>query len=238
MTKVKCTKCNDSGWEKIEKDGKEFLRKCKCQGVNPYVSRCKNANIPELFIGSKLSEFKLNDNTKRFEPIIKKMNNFIEQYPAVQEGLILHGKTGVGKTRILSSIASAIVKNSPELDVFYIDWNDLVRDMKSGESHNFRDFSIINDLIHKLCHSSLLIIDELGSSKPSQWVFDNIYYVINYRYNRKKITLFATNYPDETSDGSPTLTERVGDRVRSRIYEMAKSYYLYGLDYRKTDARA
>jgi DNA replication protein DnaC len=114
----------------------------------------------------------------------------------------------------------------------------MVRLMKSGESHSYRDFSMINELIEKLTNTSLLLMDELGASEPSQWVRDNIYYVINHRYNRKKITLFATNYFDSPSGDNPTLRERIGDRIRSRIYETAKSYVMKGLDYRETDARA
>ncbi len=229
----KCKVCNDSGWEKIDKDGKEFLRKCRCQGFNPFLNKCQTANIPDLFIGARLDDFQLKKNTEHLSPIIKQMKKFVNQYPAVQEGIILHGVVGIGKTRILSSIASEIIKKQPMLNVFYIDWNDIFKDLDIRDSNNFRDYPVINELLNKMKHASLLIIDELGSIEFNQWIHNNIYYVLNYRYNRKKITLFATNYFDETDGERPTLKKRIGDRIRSRIYEMAKSYYMDGLDYRK-----
>ncbi len=233
-----CKICNDSGWEKVEKDGKEFLRRCKCQKFSTFIKRCETANIPPRFIGSELKGLILKKNNSNLAQVIKNMKKFVSDYPGVDDGILLQGNTGVGKTRILCSIGSEIIKKSPLFDLFYIDWNDMVREMKSGESHNFRDFFLINETINRMSNTNLLIIDELGASIPSQWVSDNIYYILNYRYNRKKITLFATNYFDETSDGSPTLRERVGDRVRSRIYEMAKPNQLYGIDYRQGEGKA
>jgi len=233
LTQVTCGICNDSGWEKTEKEGKEFLRKCKCQGLNSFVRRCRAANIPDLFIGAKLNDFQLKGHTEHLKPVIRDMKNFVSQYPGVQEGIILHGVVGIGKTRILASIASEIIKKGHSLDVFYIDWNDIFRDLDARDSNNFRDYPVINELLNRMKNASLLLIDELGSVELNQWIHNNIYHVLNYRYNIKKITLFATNYFDETDGERPTLTQRIGDRVRSRIYEMAKPYHMNGLDYRK-----
>lgn len=238
MTNVKCIICNDSGWEKVDKDGKIFLKKCKCQKNISFINKCRKANIPPRFIGSKLNGLIIKKGNEKLANTVKIMEDYVTNYLSIDEGILLQGNTGVGKTRILCSIASQIIETHPHIDLYYIDWNDLVREMKSGESHTFRDFFQINELIEKLSNVTLLIMDELGASEPSQWVRDNIYYILNYRYNRKKITLFATNYFDETSDGSPTLKERIGDRIRSRIFEMAKPIVLTGQDYRQTDGKA
>jgi len=233
-----CKKCNDSGWVKVRKEGREYLRKCKCREHSTFIKRCENANIPPRFIGSELQGLIVKKGNSSLTKVISNMKKFVADYPGVEDGILLQGDTGVGKTRILCSIGSEIIRKIPMMDVFYIDWNDMVREMKSGESHSFRDFSLINETITRMTRTDLLILDELGASIPSQWVSDNIYYILNYRYNRKKITLFATNYFDESVDGSPTLRERVGDRVRSRIYEMAKSNPLSGLDYRQGEGKA
>ncbi len=234
MTKAKCTICDDSGWEKIEKEGKEFLRRCKCQKIEVLKDRCLISNIPPRFAGSGLDDFYPEEGDRNLKKVIKDVKKFIDDYPAVQKGLLLHGGTGVGKTRLLCAIATGIIKKFSVSDIYYIDWNDMVREMRSGESHTFRDFSLINELINKLSETELLIMDELGSSIPSQWVRDNIYYLINHRYNKQKITLFATNYPDDSPDGElPTLKDRIGDRIRSRIFEMAESHYIKTLDYRQ-----
>jgi len=231
LTDIKCKICNDSGWERTEKDGKEFLKKCKCQRMEILKDRCLSANIPPKFAGLMLQSFGTENGDPSLLRLVKIANKFIERYP-IGKGIILHGQTGMGKTHLMCTIATEILKKFPRTDIFYIDWNDMVREMKSGESHTFRDFSVINSTIERMSKADLLILDELGASQPSQWVRDNIYYIINYRYNRQKMTMFATNYFDDTPDGSPTIRERVGDRVRSRIFEMAESFNLSGIDYR------
>jgi DNA replication protein DnaC len=79
-----------------------------------------------------------------------------------QKGLLIQGPVGVGKTRLLCSIANALIKKFKTIDVYYIDWNDLVREMRSGESHATRDFFSINELMNKLIAADLLLFDELG----------------------------------------------------------------------------
>ncbi len=233
MNKYNCNICNDTGWETVRKEGKTYLKRCKCIKIDLLLKKSLSSNIPPRFAGSELEHFypeKGDTSMKKLKESIKK---FIDDYPAVQKGIILHGGTGVGKTRLLCTVASEIIKKIPNINIFYVDWNDIVREMKSGESHSFRDFTMINELIERLTNADLLIVDELGASEPSQWVRDNIYYVINHRYNRQKITLFGTNYLDIKHDGHQTLKERIGDRIRSRIFEMATSYNISGVDYRQ-----
>jgi DNA replication protein DnaC len=67
----------------------------------------------------------------------------------------------------------------------------------------------------------------------SPWVYDNIYYLFNKRYNNKKITICASNYLDASIANQETLTQRVGERVRSRLYEMTDAHQLDGSDFRK-----
>ena len=138
---------------------------------------------------------------------------------------------GVGKTRLLCAIATELIKKFDDIDIYYIDWNDLVREMRSGENHSTRDFSAISKKIEKLCYVDLLLFDELGASVVSPWVYDNIYYLFNKRYNNKNITVCATNYFDDSSETS--LSRKIGNRIRSRLFEMTKDIELKGFDYRQ-----
>jgi DNA replication protein DnaC len=78
------------------------------------------------------------------------------------------------------------------------------------------------------------VLDELGASKPTDWVRDTMTQIINTRYNDRKITIFTSNYMDEVAHPSEeTLTDRVGVRLRSRLYEMCKTVIVKGDDYRQ-----
>ena len=102
------------------------------------------------------------------------------------------------------------------------------------------------------------MLDELGATVPTDWVRDTLYQIINTRYNKKKLTIFTTNFLDDrdaetggadASDAASaakektakkskpstayTLEERIGVPLRSRLFEMCNRVLLEGADYRK-----
>jgi DNA replication protein DnaC len=82
--------------------------------------------------------------------------------------------------------------------------------------------------------AEVLLLDELGASKPTDWVQDTIMQIIGKRYNNRKLTLFTTNYRDDRlMPAEETLEDRIGRRVRSRLYEMCKTIMIDGEDYRR-----
>ena len=83
-----------------------------------------------------------------------------------------------------------------------------------------------------------LVLDELGSQKPSMFVQDILYYLINSRYNAQRTTIFTTNYRDAPPKNEMTLTGRIGDRVRSRLYEMCQVVPIEGKDFRREIRKA
>jgi DNA replication protein DnaC len=230
---TKCTKCHDSGWVLVKVDGQEIARPCPCQQNNAQSSLLANANIPPRFENMDLRGYKPEKEGSSQAKAKKEADKFIKDYPAVGGyGLLFQGGTGVGKTRLLCCIGNQLIKEK-NVDVAYIDWNDLTREMRSGEDTSNRDFSIIGQLIQRLAAVELLLFDELGSSKPSPWVEDNIYYLINRRYNTNRITLFASNFFDKMVGGEETLSQRIGKRIRSRLFEMTRSIEILGEDYRQ-----
>ena len=92
------------------------------------------------------------------------------------------------------------------------------------------------------------MLDELGAKRTSAWIEETVFYIINQRYNHKKLTIFTSNYLDteeeeDTRDsyfkkGEDTLVDRIGVRLRSRLYEMCKIVNIWGDDYRKIAKQA
>ncbi len=82
--------------------------------------------------------------------------------------------------------------------------------------------------------AEVLVLDELGASKPTDWVRDTMMQIIGARYNEKKLTVFTTNYSDSRrSVTDETLEDRIGIRLRSRLYEMCGTVQIEGEDYRR-----
>jgi DNA replication protein DnaC len=101
--------------------------------------------------------------------------------------------------------------------------------------------------------TDVLLLDDLGASKPSPWALETVGHILNSRYNERRITLLTTNYLDgaATAQASPdraprlpsgqavspareeSLTDRLGMRIRSRLYEMCRTVELFAPDYRR-----
>jgi DNA replication protein DnaC len=93
--------------------------------------------------------------------------------------------------------------------------------------------------------TEVLLLDELGAVKPTEWVRDTMMQIIGTRYNDRRLTIFTTNYLDvRRTPAEETLEDRIGARLRSRLYEMCKTVIIDGEDYRRrfdhvpVDARA
>ncbi len=83
--------------------------------------------------------------------------------------------------------------------------------------------------------AEVLVLDELGASKPTDWVRDMMTQIIGTRYNNQRLTIFTTNYTDaRCHPAEETLEDRIGVRLRSRLYEMCKAVFIEGEDYRRT----
>jgi hypothetical protein len=83
--------------------------------------------------------------------------------------------------------------------------------------------------------AELLVLDDLGAERPTDWVEETMNLIVNTRYNNRRLTIFTSNYPLNTSKNSPaeTLHERVGFRLFSRLHEMCEFLELDGIDYRE-----
>jgi len=231
-----CDRCGGTGWVMVKRDEREVAQRCLCQENDIYLAKAEYANIPKRFLGAEL-EWGYQPGHATQKTAKKAAQKFIDDYPAVEKGLLFQGEAGVGKTTLLCAIGFELIKKK-DVDVYYIDWNELIREMRSGEHRLTKDFSTINQLIWNLAAVELLLFDELGASdidKLTPWVYENIYYIFNKRYNNNKITLCATNYSD-VEDNPPEdmlFSKRVGQLIRSRLYEMTDIIKLQGGDFRR-----
>ena len=69
--------------------------------------------------------------------------------------------------------------------------------------------------------ADLLVLDDLGAEKTSEWVEETMNLIVNTRYNERRLTIFTSNYEDIPDDTDPnSLLFRIGHRMRSRLHEM------------------
>jgi DNA replication protein DnaC len=227
-----CEHCSGSGWERIEPGG--AMRRCRCVDEARIERLLAAARIPKRYEHCDLESYLPNDpSQKRAKPDVL---HFLQKYPLIDVGLLFLGTCGVGKTHLAVALLKQAISEKHCHGVFY-DFRDLLHDIQS--SWNTISQTSELEILRPVLEADILVLDELGANKPTDWVRDTIAHIINCRYNDKKLTIFTTNYLDEASKpGEETLKDRIGVRLRSRIYEMCKEVEIHGKDFRHVIKKA
>lgn len=152
-------------------------------------------------------------------------------YPAVDRGLLLMGTVGVGKTHLAVSIIKGLTERG--FSCLFYEFGTLLKEIQN--SYNPVSKTSELTVLAPVFNADILVLDELGASKPTDWVRDTMAHIINTRYNDQKLTVFTTNYLDRSGDSrDETLQDRIGIRLRSRLFEMCKTLTVSGEDYRRS----
>jgi DNA replication protein DnaC len=221
-----CPKCFGSGLEIVPGKG---ARACECRHRDAHSLRLAKARIPKRYEKCHFNTFdhRLTDSQKK---ALRLASDFALTFPAVDQGILFTGTVGVGKTHLAVSIVKALTERG--FPCLFYEFGSLLKEIQDSYNPNTRSSELA--VLAPVLSADVLVLDELGASKPTDWVLDTMAHIINTRYNESRFTIFTTNYPDErASDGKETLEDRVGVRVRSRIYEMCRTVRIDGDDYRK-----
>lgn len=225
-----CDYCSGTGWELVQGKG---ARPCRCQQADRRAQILAAACIPKRYEKCSFETLKaesIDEAGMSLRHALMATRHIADQYPNVEVGLLLLGPCGVGKTHLaVATIKTLVNKGVPCL--FY-DFRDLLKEIQN--SYNPESKTSELRVLEPIYQAEVLVLDELGASKPTDWVRDTMTQIINTRYNDRKITIFTSNYMDEASTPTEeTLPDRVGVRLRSRLYEMCKTVIIKGDDYRQ-----
>ena len=226
----RCERCNDTGWV-IE--GEEAFR-CDCYVSLRQDILLSQANIPDRYSHCSLLEFEVSNNSSLLRARDVAMD-FVMSYPTRRDGLLFMGGCGVGKTHLAVGIIKDIISKS--VPCLFVDFRALLAEIKETYSDPKGETSE-SDVLQPVLETDVVVLDDLGAERISEWVRDRLGFIINHRYNNKKAMIITTNYMDATSKKSSltrakeTLQDRIGVRLRSRLYEMCRLVEIKADDYR------
>ncbi len=224
-----CDLCEDTGWKPIEQDGVRRVVRCDCRVEKAGQRRLADANIPKRYQHCTVGNFTAYNES--LEKAAADAHAIAEAYPAAARGLFLEGQPGVGKTHLAVAVLRQVIEQTGARGLFY-DTRDLLRVIRSTYDPSIRTTEL--DVLRPVMQADLLVLDDLGAEKTSEWVEETMNLIVNTRYNERRLTIFTSNYADIPDDTDPnSLLFRIGHRMRSRLHEMCEFVVMDGADYRE-----
>lgn len=280
MARSNCPICQGSGWKTVEREtygarpvapdhpgarsGEPktvWAIPCDCTVEDRAGRVLARARVPERYLHCDFENYETdneiegaardeiaawNRSLAQAKLVVQK---FASEFPLANEhGLLLMGPCGVGKTHLaVAALKEIVLRGHGGL---FHDYRELLKGIQ--DSYNTESQSTEMSVLEPVLQAEILVLDDMGSSKPSLWALETVGHILNTRYNEKRVTLLTTNYLDtDAADNgaAPTansrvigmrapavedsLTDRVGKRIRSRLYEMCRTIEISAPDYRK-----
>lgn len=225
---VVCSFCFGTGMEVVPGKG---ARRCRCRAEDARKKLLEAARVPRRYGECSLGNYQpAADNGSQLRAF-NYAYRLSREYPSAGRGLLFMGPCGVGKTHLSVAILRELIEKKGVPCLFY-EFGSLLKEIQNSYNpvSQTSELAVLSPVIE----AEILLLDELGATKPTDWVRDTMMHVINARYNDKKLTIFTTNYTDTRRQPSEeTLEDRIGARLRSRLYEMCKTVVIEGKDYRR-----
>lgn len=159
----------------------------------------------------------------KYEYVLDEIRQLFAKIPDSRNGIYIYGGAGVGKTHTAYALKQASYEVLGKKAKFY-NTTELLRDIRNdfGKDPN-KDYTVSKEIME---YRGVLILDDIGAEKISEWVLETFYLIINKRYNEMLPTIFTSNF------SVSELSEYLGDRITSRIVGMCNIVEMKGSDRR------
>jgi len=238
-----CPLCQGTGWKPV---ADQRVARCDCRLRTRNESLLGAARIPKRYEHCELSNFEFDGAHSGLASARMAACRFVEEYPLETSGLLLVGSIGVGKTHLAVGIIKELILGKGFACLF-CDYRELLKQIQNYYNASVQTTEL--EVLRPIFDAEILVLDELGAAKPTEWVGDTVSLILNTRYNDNRTTIITTNYPDDAGElilnpssdfgraqraaRKETLGDRIGERMRSRLHEMCRIIRMDGEDFRQ-----
>jgi DNA replication protein DnaC len=233
-----CPKCTGTGWT-TDTETKRLVR-CRCQRFLGRIASFNEAMIPARHADSTLANFEPSQASHL--PLRQALLDRVRQWEAgkANRGFVLWGEVGRGKTHLMVGVLRELIFEHG-ITARFIEFSHLLADLKAGFDRGQGPGSLIDPLVRV----DVLAVDEMGKGRNTEFEGTVLDELISRRYNALGPILGTTNYTPGPATGHavanaampdasrPALSDRVSERVYSRLVEMVDFIHLDGEDYRE-----
>lgn len=227
-----CKKCHDTG--RIYRNNQYLI--CSCAKNDLRKSKQHNGNLPQhlhqaTFANANLNYYEtdlITDSGMNYRENAQKVyslaSSFVQRFNSekLSQGLIIEGPIGSGKSYLLGSIANALIDRG--IQFRYIVYSDLLQQIRSSYNQNNPETDE-KQILSTVQQIPVLLIDDLGTEKATEFASSTLYQIIDRRYREEKPIIISTNYSIRNlKNRFPVM----GERIFQRLLEMNKYLELAG----------
>jgi DNA replication protein DnaC len=244
-----CPKCDGTGWTVVERRGLSGATRCTCAEERRPEAALRSARIPPNYESASLDNFTIpRENPIAREglgKVLMQVKSYVREFPlGDKRGLLLVGDTGSGKTHLAVAALRALLDRGH--NGLFFDYQNLLDRIRSG--YDAASGSADREAYRAAMEAEILLLDDLGSHRVTEWVEDTVTSIITYRCNHQKPLIATTNLdlddavayttPGGTAVHKKALGEVIGARARSRLHEMCRVVHMPSIeDYRLRKTR-
>jgi DNA replication protein DnaC len=216
--------CDGSGW--ILEEETDVARPCECREIriNRASSNRIGSGIPRRFRTMSLDSNPIRDFPKEVLRQVRDFVSDIDRNLSLGRGFWFYGDVGTGKTSLAMVVSRAAVEAGKSVAIYSTP--QLLADIRATyEDGAGRSYL---DLFRRLSRVDLLHLDDLGAERTTEWVLEQLYAIVNERWQEQRSMLVTTNLTDRDR-----LREQIGERTVSRLSEMCATIPIMGDDLRR-----